>query len=66
MEPEALMRALLHLHQRAAMLLREHAEGRGIDPQLLRTAAAGCTACGTLLVLLACECDRPASSERAG
>jgi len=66
MEPEALMRALLHLNERASVLLRDHAEGRGIDPELLRAAAAGCSACGTLLVLLAGEGDPPAPSERAG
>jgi hypothetical protein len=66
MEPEALMRALLQLHERASVLLRDHAEGRGIDPELLRAAAAGCSACGTLLVLLAGEGDLPAPSEPAG
>lgn len=63
MEPEALMRALLGLHERASVLLREHAEGRGIDPELLRIAAAGCSACGRLLVLLAGD---GAPSEREG
>lgn len=29
MEPEALMRALLHLQERASVLLRDHAEGAG-------------------------------------
>ncbi|MBB4662889.1 hypothetical protein [Conexibacter arvalis] len=66
MEPEALMRALLHLQERASVLLREHAEGRGIEPELLRTAAAGCSACGTLLVLLAGEGDPGAPCERVG
>lgn len=63
MEPEALMRALLHLNERASLLLREHADGRGIDPDLLRIAAAGCSACGTLLVLLAADGE---PSEREG
>jgi len=65
-KPEALMRALLHLHERASVLLREHAEGRGIDPELVRKAAAGCSACGTLLVLHAGEGDPAAPCERAG
>ena len=62
MEPDAVMRALARLHERATDLIYEHADGCGIDLETLRMAVVGVSACDTILIQLA---HAPAGREAA-
>ncbi|MDO8209666.1 hypothetical protein [Conexibacter sp. CPCC 206217] len=53
MDPDALMRALLRLHEHAIERLYERADGGGVDREELQSVAIVAGVCGTLLVQLA-------------
>lgn len=53
MDPDALMRALARVHERAIDLICEHADGRPLEPQVLQFAVIGASACDTILTQLA-------------
>jgi hypothetical protein len=61
MEPDALLHAVMLLHERAVALLTAHAHGAGDGPVELENAVNGVTACDALLIRLASmdSCDDP-------
>ncbi len=59
MELDALLRALLQLHERGIALVSAHAHGVGDGPEELQKAVDGVTACDALMIRLA----QPVSSD---
>lgn len=65
MASDALLRALLQLHERGIALISAHAHGVGDGPEELQKAVDGVTACDTLMIRLAqpVSSDDPAADE---